>query len=60
MKEYKNLANTLCPRGQRIDEFWLFIYEISTHSRFSKDSDWFQMKQQKISFIKTGFSEFLP
>lgn len=60
MKEYKNLANTLCPKGQRIDEFWLFIYEISTHSRFPKDSDWYQMKQQKISFIKTGFSEFLP
>ena len=59
MIRYKKLAENLYANGQGMDEFWIFIYEVFTYGKFPKNSDWYRMKKNNISFIKTGFSEFL-
>ncbi len=58
MKKYKVLADRLYDNGEGMDKFWLFIYEIFTHGKFPQNSDWRKMKQNNISFIKNGFSDF--
>lgn len=58
MKKYKKLADKLYDKGDGMDKFWLFIYEIFTHGKFPNGSDWREMKQNNISFIENGFADF--
>ncbi|HEZ2568413.1 TPA: hypothetical protein WHT72_001020 [Neisseria meningitidis] len=58
MKKYKKLADKLYDKGDGMDKFWLFIYEIFTHGNFPNGSDWREMKQNNISFIENGFADF--
>lgn len=49
-KKYKVLARSL---KDDIDEYWIFIYEVLTFGNLK--SEWRQMKQANITFIKSEF-----
>ncbi|KIM07213.1 MAG: hypothetical protein KU38_10790 [Sulfurovum sp. FS08-3] len=49
-KKYKKLANTL---KDDIDEYWIFVYEVLTAG--SLKSEWKQLKQANVTFIKSEF-----
>ncbi|MCK9473748.1 RNA-directed DNA polymerase [Sulfurimonas sp.] len=49
-KKYKALARSL---KDDIDEYWVFIYEVLTFGNLK--SEWRQMKQANITFIKSEF-----
>jgi hypothetical protein len=49
-KQYKKLANTL---KDDIDEYWIFVYEVLSVGNLK--SDWKQLKQANVTFIKSEF-----
>lgn len=60
MKKYRILADNLYNNGHGMNKFWLFIYEVFTAGKFRDDNSyWKIMKENNISFINKGFSEFI-